>query len=71
MLIGAKADLAKGPIGGKTLRQVGYEEARLWAAERCMSYVEVSAKAGTNITAAMLTMVSEIAEAAVDSAGGQ
>jgi translation initiation factor IF-2 len=33
-----------------------------------MSYVEVSAKTGMNITAALLTMVSEIAEAAADTA---
>jgi hypothetical protein len=31
-----------------------------------MSYGEVSAKTGTNITAALLTMVAEIAEAAAD-----
>ena len=65
VLIGSKADLARGPTG-ESLRQVGYEEARSWAAERCMSYVEVSAKTGMNITAALLTMVSEIAEAATD-----
>jgi hypothetical protein len=91
VLIGTKADLARGPTG-ESLRQVpnkqfslsqsfpraklrspcgeqvGYEEARSWAAERCMSYVEVSAKTGMNITAALLTMVSEIAEAAADTA---
>jgi hypothetical protein len=31
-----------------------------------MSYVEVSAKTATNVRAALLTMVSEIAEAAAD-----
>lgn len=65
VLIGAKADLARGP-SDESLRQVDYEKAQSWAAERCMSYVEVSAKTGTNITAALLTMVAEIAEAAAD-----
>lgn len=67
VLIGTKADLARGAgDDGKSLRQVDYEEARNWAAERCMSYVEVSAKTGINIAAALLTMVSEIAEVACE-----
>ena len=65
MLVGTKADLAREP-SVESLRQVEYEKARSWAAERCMSYVEASAKTGMNITACLLTMVSEIAEAAVD-----
>ena len=74
MLIGAKADLARetgpadpdggGESEGDSQREVGYEEALAWASERCMSYVEVSAKTEANVNAALLTMVAEIAEAA-------
>jgi hypothetical protein len=55
--------------GGGPQREVSYETARAWAAERLMSYVEVSAKTDANVNAALLTMVSEIAEAAA-AAGG-
>ena len=77
VLVGAKADLARdvdeegssGGGGGGPQREVSYETARAWAAERLMSYVEVSAKTDANVNAALLTMVSEIAEAAA-AAGG-
>ena len=61
VLVGNKADLAK---GAASTRQVAYDSAQAWAADRGMSYVEVSAKTGANLRPVLLTILAEITEAA-------